>query len=950
MKSTRTMIVCVLAKAKFLKNGLTPSKLNIKWCFIVICLLFFSCREKFYIVVSESATTAEKIAAEELAANLANVYTNTSFTLKGENPVGARAIYIGTPESMPGLRDEVGDDTTLLAYDGYLIKGSKNKSIIFSKSPNGIVNGVYGLLESLNYGSYIHRDVIPARRSEKLTLKNINTIINNPVVAQRINFAWHNFLSGYSAWDFEDWEHWITQSQKIGFNTIMLHSYGNSPMFNFKYNGKTKWVGRVANSKEGREWRIQHVNDIRRAIGGYVFEKDFFGSELTEESGVSHEIAVRRFTSNIIQYAHQRGMETIMSIDVDTKPAISQDIIQTLPEDARIKIAIPVIEFLNQSGGDFFIANPDTEVGYGYYKAQVQSLIADYPTLNNICLWFRIQPTPLMGLKKEDLPGTWQKEYENLVAQNPQAETYWRSVGIFALGKITEAYKKAAAEIAPSTTISIGTWFKSFLPAADYFISKDVPFIFLDYPFAKSVMVNNEETFNQLKTIASHRQVTPIYWGQEDNGYYYGTPLKTVDSLGTKSKHAKLHGFGIIQWMQKSSELFMAHMNNQLWTTKLDEPLEVTIADYVTKHFKEGIRPLMNAYFLKWMNEGTAIGRESGIRFITKRTKNADQIQKTIKERMLLLEDALSLADTPDEKELISYHYHLEKFISATIDVERHFFSAQDLIAAGKMDEAREETRRCNIEAVINDYAAYTKLFGITKEEMGLLVSMNLRWYPSYVQLRVAVGLDDLRFNFAPTNHEPLVHEPGWATYFFDSEKKLWETFGTHEVGGTDWKHQGTAIGYDNIPESCGEVMQTGLELSDTTSILVRSNPHNAKFTMPLPSDYITPGRYMLKLFATANTDCTFTVRLATNEVKIVENKGAQSNEAVVQEPMAEKSIYELQPPQPLLLKEERIAKAEPAQCLTYPIELTTLSNLQLEIIPVTGKPIICGLILEHIQ
>ena len=919
-------------------------------CLAASCLLSCSCSDKMSVYVSSTATTAEKEAARELVDNLSKVYTHSRFVLKEGNSLHVEGIYLGTPQSMPALADEIGKDTALVSYDGYLVTTASNKKLIYGKSEKGVMNGVYGLLNSLNYGSYIHKDAIPEKSHEKFTLEKIGNLCSNPVVEQRINFAWHNFLSGCSSWDLPDWQHWIAQSQKVGFNAIMLHCYGNSPMFNFKYNGVSKWVGRMANSKEGREWRIQHCDDIRKAIGGQLFDQAYFGSELTARKDVPHEVAVREFTNDILSYASQRGMETIMSIDIDTKPAISQDILKTLPEEARIEIEIPNIDFLNQSGGSYFLANPDAQAGYDYYKAQVQALVDDYPTLNNICLWFRIQATPLMGLKKEDLPQKWQQEYEALVAEKPEAGKYWRSVGIFALGKVTEAYKRAASEINPSLTISIGTWFKYFLPAADYFVAKDVPFIFLDYPYAEETMVSNEKSTEQLKNITAHRKVTPIYWGQEDNGYYYGATLEPVEELGTKSENTGVHGFGIIQWMHKPTEIFVSHMNRQLWSDKLDESLEASVDDYVRKHFNDDIQALMNRYFTKWVKEGIAVGRESGVRFITSRMPKGDSIQNHIKDRISLLEKALEKSRFKEEKELIQYHYHLENFISKVIDVEKHFFKAQDLLVAGHVEEARAEAGLCNIEEVINYYAEYIGFYGITKEEMGLLVSMNLRWYPSYVQLRSTVGLDDLRFNFGHTNHEPLVHEPGWSTFFFDKERRLWETLGTHEVGGVEWKSPKDVRLQEALPESYNEMAQTGLKLKEKACIQVRSNPHEPQFTMPLPSDYLSAGKYELTIFTTADEECAFSVNLSVNDIKVKERKIVKSGQIVVQEPRAERFIYELQQPQPLLLQEEHLSQSNAVKSFTYPVELKTLGNINVEIIPSKGAPVICGLTLKRTQ
>ena len=58
-----------------------------------------------------------------------------------------------------------------------------------------------------------------------------------PLVPTRLVFNWHNFLSGCSTWDLEQWRLWIAQSQKMGYNAVMVHAYGNNPMAGFRFRG-----------------------------------------------------------------------------------------------------------------------------------------------------------------------------------------------------------------------------------------------------------------------------------------------------------------------------------------------------------------------------------------------------------------------------------------------------------------------------------------------------------------------------------------------------------------------------------------------------------------------------------------------------------------------------------------------------------------------------------------
>ncbi len=62
------------------------------------------------------------------------------------------------------------------------------------------------------------------------------------------------------------------------FNTIMVHAYGNNPMFTFRFAGEDKPVGYLATTRSGRDWGTQHVNDVRRLYGGEVFRSPVFGA------------------------------------------------------------------------------------------------------------------------------------------------------------------------------------------------------------------------------------------------------------------------------------------------------------------------------------------------------------------------------------------------------------------------------------------------------------------------------------------------------------------------------------------------------------------------------------------------------------------------------------------------------------------------------------------------
>ena len=195
-------------------------------------------RNEIPVVVSPAAAPVVRLSAQELAGYLQKIYPRERFVIAEQLPESGRGILVGS----------VGADSRGVAY------------------------GVYGLLEKLGCGFYLSYDAISPPRREPFSLDGWQ-LADRPLVHDRLVFNWHNFLSGCSTWNLPDWKAWILQSQKQGYNAIMVHAYGNNPMVTFTFNGKTKPVGYLSTTAKGRDWSTMHVNDVRRMWGGEVFRQ-----------------------------------------------------------------------------------------------------------------------------------------------------------------------------------------------------------------------------------------------------------------------------------------------------------------------------------------------------------------------------------------------------------------------------------------------------------------------------------------------------------------------------------------------------------------------------------------------------------------------------------------------------------------------------------------------------
>ena len=382
------------------------------------------------IVVPASAHDVEKLAANELSRYLSRLYPEESFPLM-ESAEGRR-ILVGTLKSNPGLRQYLGDNSPDKP-ESFVVTHSEDVAVVAGADPRGTLYGVYALLEKLGCGFYLSYDALPSPRIGRVSFAGWE-MSDAPLVADRVVLNWHNFLSSASTWELEDWQRYIDQCVKMRFNTLMVHAYGNNPIFTFRFNGQEKPVGYLATTREGRDWGTQHVNDIRRLVGGEIFSAPVFGASVALVPEADRVSAAQALMQKVFRYARSRGMHITFALDVDTDSANPQNIIQTLPETARF-------------GESLRLPNPDTPEGYAYFKAQVSQLLDLYPEIDRLTAWFRGYGTPWCDAKVEEFPAAWQAEYEAALERNTDVKNSKMAPSVFTISRIVRAFGKALVEV-----------------------------------------------------------------------------------------------------------------------------------------------------------------------------------------------------------------------------------------------------------------------------------------------------------------------------------------------------------------------------------------------------------------------------------------------------------------------------------------------------------------------
>ena len=636
------------------------------------------------------------------------------------------------------------------------------------------------------------------------------------LMPERIVFNWHNFLSGCSTWDLQDWQRWTAQSKQMGYNAIMVHAYGNNPMAGFTFMGKPKPVGYLSTTVKGRDWSTMHVNDVRRLIGGEVFAGPVFGSDAAMVPDDRRVEAAQALMGKVFADAAQRDMGVYFAVDVDTPTANPQELVTLLPESARFEVKAKDYSNVNKVAPSLWLPNPDTPEGYAFFRSEVEGLLKVYPQITKLVVWFRRGGTPWMALKVSDLPETWQKEYAAEIARTPEAEKYWCSAGLFAIGKIVRAFERARKECgAEHTQIAAGTWGFEFLRASDRFFPAGVPLLGLDYDVIhERPQLGTAEGRAVLSEVGVRRPVIPIIWAHHDDGHYIGRPYTPFSDFYSKLADAHAAGFGIIHWTTRPLDLYFASHARQVMRETKDEPLRATCDAFAAQTLGEAG---LGEYLYRWSTEAPRFGRETSDHFIDRPLTNVAAVIAGCRERLALLETAKGPS--------ANYYRGLEQFIAAFCETHDLFQRAQAALASNEVAQARSLMAQCHPEEVIRQFATFSSIGGITRGEQGLVVSLNTRWLVYYVRLRQMLGLEPVRYSFAPTSHDPLAQAPGRFTYLFDADHHVWQTLGTEETGAQTFA----------APKAKEPIGLYGLQSDKPVSLTVRPIVHKASL---LPGDY----------------------------------------------------------------------------------------------------------------
>ena len=751
-------------------------------CLLLLSAALFSCQKPVIHISDLSGTSVGVHAAGEMQRYMDQLFKGVEFSkAEGDKPADIRLLLSSQEEGGDLDRGDLP-----VKPESFKILINEGKLNLIAADEKGLLNATYALLEKLGCGFYISGDILPGQK--KWTGFGGWEMEDEPLTGDRFVFNWHNFLSGCTGWNLTDWQLWINQASKMRYNGIMVHAYGNNPMFSFEYLGEKKPTGYLNNSHSGRDWGNQHVNDVRRLVGGHIFDGPVYGADASMAAAEEKEQAATELMQQVFQYAEDRGTKVIFALDFDTWMANPRKIIEKLPREALFEL-----------GDGHLTPNPSHPEGYAYFEQVLRALLEMYPQIDQLSVWHRrpsLRPglgTIWMNFPFQKLPEQWKREYLEIIAEHPELPNDLQATSMFAYGKLIGALQKARDRIHPTLEISSGSWQFHYVKYADAFFPKDVKLLPLDW----QVVFDQEEAKSTLAKAGANRDVYPIIWAHHDDHRYIGRPYTPWENLSTMLNERNAKGFGIIHWTTHPLDLYFKNSARQVWKQTRNESSKNTVEGFVCDLLGEE-NPALSRYYLTWLTSGPMFGRETTDHFIDlgrqrhgKELDSWDQMKEKTLERLEMI-DAIPAFKGHD---ILIYQQQMEAFYLSFFENQILFQKAFEHVLAGEIEEGMELMQGTDPETSIEQYVRAVEHIGFTPGEKALVFSMNTRWLADYYNLEQQLGKRPVQLLFSPTQHDPLAQAPGHYSYYIDEDGSWWRCLWENELKENTFISEGDESG-----------------------------------------------------------------------------------------------------------------------------------------------------------
>ena len=270
------------------------------------------------VIVGEEAAQLEHFAAAQLCDYLEKCFDISTHPTSNVPQAADTLFLIGNPETNPAVRAAtVPDPFPQVSEQGFVLRHLQSEKrptlLVGGGSPRATLWAVYELVERWGVRYLLHGDVLPPATTGAIPISGNGSegagfnLVLEPTLPIRQWRVINDFACGPESWGMADYRPLIDQLAKLKFNRIFLALWPWQPFLHYECQGiqresATLWFG----------YRYPITDDM---VGRGLFgdTEEFWNPDLPRNASYEEfRVAGEQLVHNLMDYAHQRGMECVV--------------------------------------------------------------------------------------------------------------------------------------------------------------------------------------------------------------------------------------------------------------------------------------------------------------------------------------------------------------------------------------------------------------------------------------------------------------------------------------------------------------------------------------------------------------------------------------------------------------------------------------------------------------
>ena len=173
---------------------------------------------------------------------------------------------------------------------------------------------------------------------------------------------------------------------------------------------------------------------------------------------------------------------------------------------------------------------------------------------------------------------------------------------------------------------------------------------------------------------------------------------------------------------------------------------------------------------------------DPGSFIIGEKPSDPDSLIASIGYRIKLLENLNSESLNSEAKKAVGYYLGLEYFNKSFIYQQSILYHSNRAWMKGRYTEASELIKNSSPEQTIEAFSKIFRQVEPTRGELAMIISLNLRWYPDFINQKQLSRQEPIRYNFQATSHDSLAQAPGTYSFWVNEDGKMWKGLGEFEL------------------------------------------------------------------------------------------------------------------------------------------------------------------------